>query len=390
MSPTMSRSAAALATALLASPAAAQPVGWSEMQQYISPAYQVGSCAGGDHGQTGAGTGYRPSGGFSFGYVSALDENARPALATEDGAGGLVNPAAHFDYRLAGGYFKAAASSCFDLGGRGATKVTGSLNFFSLNGNDSLMNKALPYGLGITGVGYAPGVFVSASTDIKYGNFRLDRTGYGAGFEVLHPFSVNVFDGPDPSGSEALFGKEIERITSFLLSFDLDTADQDETTEFMTDTPAFGADSAADIRYDTSFDINSYNLKVGLQHERHRLNANGVVTSGFLRGTVGYSFVDVDATDSIWASGLGGALNINNSNRISEDDGMATASFEAGISRTKGNVSGGFSIAAEYGSVPVLDYHRPDSTAGGVPLDPVIDIGGDWSVRIGGGFRLRF
>jgi hypothetical protein len=87
---------------------------------------------------------------------------------------------------------------------------------------------------------------------------------------------------------------------------------------------------------------------------------------------------------------LGGALNISNGNRFSESDGMETFSVSAGLSRTKDNLSGGFTVAAQYGGLPLIDYFRPDSTGGGVPLDPEIDVDGDWSFRIGASVRLSF
>jgi len=354
--------------------------------------FSAGGCARfGADGQLEAHVPLRFDGvGLSVGYSSFLDDNVRGALATEDGVGNVTNPAVDFDYRLSGTQFGGSASYCLDVGRILPAKLSASFNYSRLSGNDTIENQALPFGLGITGVGYAPGVFVNSPTDIQRGIFDLNRTAFGGGLEYMQPLGLKMSDENRATLSAKFFGTEVARAFSFIVGLDFGMADQDETVEFRTSTPAFGINSGADIRYDTSFDISTYNLRLGLQHERHALNGNNVLTSTFLRGTLGYSFVDVDASDRVFANGLGGALNINNSNRISESDGMETATFEVGISRSKDNISGGFSIALDYGSVPLIDYSRPDSTPGGVPLDPVIDIGGDWSARIGGGIQFRF
>ena len=158
----------------------------------------------------------------------------------------------------------------------------------------------------------------------------------------------------------------------------------------MTDTPAFGANSMSDVRYETSFDIRTVGVYAGLQQERHYVNGNGVTTSGFLRATVGYAFHDVEAYDRVWANGLSGALNINQSNRFSDSDGMETVELAVGLNRSKGNLSGGFTLAANYGGFALIDYVRSDSTGDGTALDPEIGIDGDWSVWFGASMRLNF
>ncbi|MFB9148895.1 hypothetical protein [Roseovarius ramblicola] len=356
--------------------------------------FTAGGCAQfGADGQLGAHVPFSLKGlGLSVGYTGFLDDNSRGALATEDSNdinANLVNPAVDFDYRLGGARFDAAVAYCLDTGRLLPSTLSASFNYSQLGATDSVSNIALPYGLGITGVGYAPGVFINSPTDIEHGTFDLDRTAFGGGLEYSQPLGIRMSDRNRAALSAKIFGVELARINSLIMGLDFGAADQDETTEFTTNTPAFGVNSGAHIRYDTSFDINNYNLKLGLQHERHAVNGNGTFTSAYLRGTVGYSYVEVDAYDSIRASGLGGAVNIDNSNRIHESDGMETATIEAGISRTNGNVSGGFSLGLNYGGVPVLDYHRPDSDINGA-LDPVIDIGGDWSANISAGIRLKF
>lgn len=325
----------------------------------------------------------------TVGYKSFFGTNTRGALATEDGAGGLVNPAVGFDYRLAGGSFGLRASYCLDTGHILPTKLSAKFDYSALGASDSIQNVALPYGLGITGVGYAPGVFVNSPTTINYGNFNVDRDSFGGSLELLRPLNLMTRDERAASSSAYFFGRANVRVNSLLLGLDFTGSDQDERTSFMTTTPAFGANSLSNIRYDTSFDIRQYGIRAGLQHERHVLNGNGVLTSGYLRGTLGYTHVDVDADDRLTATGLGGALNINNSNRIGESEWMPTFGVEAGLARTKGNISAGFSIGITYG-LPQLDYFRPDSTAGGLPLDPEIDIGSDWSADLTVGVRMQF
>jgi hypothetical protein len=328
---------------------------------------------------------------LKVGYLGFLDDSKRSALATEDGLGNVVNPSSSFDYSLKGLYADARIGYCYDTGRLFPTKLGATFSFTDLGADDSFQNQALPYGLGITGVGYAPGVFINAPTDIRYGNFSVDRTSFGGGLEIVHPIGVAMPRNARSGSLGVPFAQnEVLRINSAIFGVNFDFADQDERAEFLTDTPDFGAGSAANVRYDTSFDVKTFGVYAGLQQERHAINGNGVTTSGYLRTTVGYSFVDVEAFDRVQAIGLGGALNMSNGNRFSESDGMETFSVSAGLSRTKDNLSGGFTVAAQYGGLPLIDYFRPDSTGGGVPLDPEIDVDGDWSFRIGASVRLSF
>lgn len=355
--------------------------------------FTAGGCARRDEGgEFRIGGAYRFDGvALKAGYLGFTGDSGRSALATEDGGGNLVNPAVGFKYRLDGLFAGARFNYCIDTGRLFPTKLGVSFDYSDLGADDSFQNQALPYGLGITGVGYAPGVFINAPTDIRYGNFSIDRTSFGGGLEVVHPFGVRI--PPDVARSSralALLQDEVLRVNSVIFGLNFDVADQDERTWFMTDTPAFGANSMSDVRYDTSFDIETVGIYAGFQQERHYVNGNGVTTSGFLRAVVGYAYHDVEAYDRVWANGLGGALNINQSNRFSDSDGMETFELAVGLNRSKGNLSGGFTLAANYGGFALIDYFRPDSTGGGAPLDPEIGIDGDWSYRIGASVRLNF
>ena len=355
--------------------------------------FTAGGCARRDEGgEFRIGSAFRFDGvALKAGYLGFTGDSQRSALATEDGGGNLVNPAVGFDYSLKGLYTNARFNYCIDTGRLFPTRLGASFNYSDLGADDSFRDVMLPFGLGITGVGEMPGVFINAPTDILDGNFSIDRASFGGGLEIVHPFGVRI--PPDLARSSraiALLQDEVLRVNSVIVGLNFDLADQDERTWFMTDTPAFGANSMSDVRYETSFDIRTVGVYAGLQQERHYVNGNGVTTSGFLRATVGYAFHDVEAYDRVWANGLSGALNINQSNRFSDSDGMETVELAVGLNRSKGNLSDGFTLAANYGGFALIDYVRSDSTGDGTALDPEIGIDGDWSVWFGASMRLNF
>ncbi len=329
------------------------------------------------------------------GYETDLSNRHRGAMATEN-IGVVLNPALTFDYELSGADYSLGTGYCLDTGRILPTTLGLGLNGSFLEGSDSVNNLQFLNGLGVTSMGGMPGVFINSPTDIQNGSFNVDRDSFGLSFDFLHPIRINA-DGvreelvATPSGS---FWRPINSgpslgVLSVVGGLRYKMFDQRENVSISADTPAFGVNSAWNADYSTKFDSDSYGAYAGLSTSKSFRGRNNLTNTFRVTGTVGYDFYNIDVTDSVNATGLGGALNFTNSQRHSFDDSLLNATLKASYTLADENKALTLSAGLEYGTTPEIKYHRPDSNLAG-PLDPTLDLDQNTSMVFQFGYRASF
>lgn len=331
-------------------------VGVGEKPRYVSPSFE----------------------GFQFGagYISDV-ENKRGALAKEDP--GLINPAFSLDGTLSGYSASASGTVCADYFNL-PTYISLGADYYKLSGNGEVLNINQP-NFGVTGVGVAPGAFVNSPTDITRADYWSDRWGSSATVQ---------FDEPLFMGFSGLYGMDevlpSNSSLSFVKGFRGGALNQTDRFDINTDTPAFGGNSASTIRYDTNFQGAFGGVYAGLSVDHSQLLKNGNVLTTSLTATGGYDWYHFNVSDSVNATGLGGALNVVQSKDLSYDVGTPTASVSARVGYDIGNVTFFGSAGVDFGKNPSIEYQRPDSAPGPVTLNPTLSLGWDTSYQVRGGF----
>lgn len=337
--------------------------------------------------------------GFQLGvnYTSDLDDRRRGAMATEPVLGVLVNPALNFDYRLDGITYDLGAGFCLDTGRLLPTTFSLGLSGAALDGSDGIGGLAFP-NLGITGLGGTPGVLINSPTDVTAGSLDADYHLHDFSVDFVHPIRINPSTGAreelvaTPSGS---FWQPLSDGPSFgtlnlLGGLRYGTIDQDETLRILADTPAFGANSAWQTQYDTAFSADRFGAYLGLSTTRSYGGRNGATNSFGLAATIGYDHYDISVRDRVVGTGFGGLLNFTDASRISRDDGIVTGSLRTAYSWSRDNTSVTVGAGLDWNSIPGFNYHRPDSTGGGVPLPPTVGLEETVTLSLGAGLRVSF
>lgn len=334
--------------------------------------------------------------GFSLStqYAADLGGRNRGALAYDQG-GHFFNPAFKFDYKLDGVELGASANFCLDTGRILPTFLSLGLDYSGYDGSDEISNASFP-NLGVTGVGGIPGVLINAPTDVQHGLLDVERHGYGMSLNFMHPIRINA-DGikeeliVTPSGS---FWKPVNSgpslgVLGLIGGLRYGMEDQSETVRINANTPAFGINSTWDANYHTNFESDRLGAYLGLTSSRSFAGRKGVTNTLRLTGTLGYDRYDVSVRDSVNATGLGGALNYNNTQNHSYDDGLITATINASYNWKKRSQSFQLSAGIEYGTAPEYNYNRPDSNLAGA-LNPTFGLKADTQFVIGAGWSLGF
>lgn len=339
-------------------------------------------------GQTGAN--FRPSyftprfAGFQIGvsYIGDLSERRRGAMATDDGISTVINPAFSFGTKLDGIKYDASVGFCLDTGQVLPTAFSVGYSNSQLEGSSSVSNLNFPNGLGQTSPGGVPGIYVNAPTDVQWGSYRADRDTQGANLTFDHPVLYNVATGDSPSAPSLT-------VFSVIGSVDYGRIDQDETVQIQANSPAFAPNSNWRADSATQFESDAIGVKVGFANTHYIGKPGGITETLRIAGTVGYTFHDVNVTDTTRANGLGGLVNFNNTQQNSYDDGVLTGSFNVSYSLSKRNWNWTINAGVDYGSNPSFDYVRTDNV-GGTPVPPSLDMKAEPVFVIGTGFNLSF
>ena len=334
--------------------------------------------------------GFRLSSQFS----TDIDKRNRGTLAYDFG-GNFINPAAIFDYSLNGAEFSAGAGFCLDNGLTLPTVISLDADIFGYKGSDQINNLNFP-NLGITGVGGIPGILINSPTDLQTGYFDVDRHGYGASLNFERPIRINAQGLLEqrvatPSGFfwEPVGAGPSLGVLSLIGGLRYGMEEQTEAVRIMANTPAFGVNSAWNTNYHTQFDTDRLGAYLGLRNTRSYGGRNGATNTLGLTGTLGYDFYDITVRDSVNATGLGGALNYNNIQNHSYDDGLFNASLTASYSWKREKQSFQLSAGIEYGTAPQYDYNRLDSNAAGA-LSPTLRLKADTQMVFGASWSLQF
>ena len=337
------------------------------------------------------GSGLRPSSArTSFGYVGDLSDRERGSLATEFG-GSVVNPAFYYGFDLSGVRYGFGTGFCVDTG----YVVPAHLNLYgfaeSLDGSDEVSNQFYPNGLGVTGVGTIPGVFVPFPTDLLDGAFDVERNAHGLGLTFSQPLGGTYKVGPDNAVTRAFrpFGAVGPNVgfLNLIGGIDIGSSEQHERSQQVLDTPLFGFNSRWTADYATDIEMRRIGLRLGLGYGHYVPLRNGDQISFDVSGTVGVSKYSIDVTDHVRASGLGGALAYNERNELSFEETLLTASLSGSFTRRFDGTTFGVFVSWEYGHAPQINYHRPDSNLAG-PLDPTLEIEQDH--RWVAGFFIKY
>lgn len=305
------------------------------------------------------------SGGFG---ITRTETVSRGTLATENPPGVLVNPALSLSSALDGLSFDFSYSDAAPDGlqlpfmfpeshitpSRFVVTATGSF----LDGHARIENQPLPNGIGITGVGVTPGVFINSPTDIQSASWDVEQN-RGAVDASL--------GGPIWKDKVWFFGTH-GGIRGGAI-------DHSERTSIWADTPAFGANSAFSVDQHTQIDDRFIGGYVSAGGARAFSGAPDGATF-FIGGgaSVGFDYHNADVRDAVSATGLGGALNFNQQIDVDVNETILTAGANAFVGLSRGNFTLSLSASADYGKHIEYRISRPDSAAVGMPLPTAVDI----------------
>ncbi len=309
-------------------------------------------------------------------------------LATEDPPGTLVNPAFTRELSYSGGGFRLDFDAQVGLRGMAPIDFTGGMDFTSTTANASAQNLPFVNGLGITGVGATPGVFINSPTDV----LTFDLSSVRNSIALRKMFGIPIFSGEYSFRETA---PPAEYVVLARVGFNGGLINQTDTARYTTSTPAFGVNAGSTIAYDTTFTDRLFGGKVGLGFESTMpLGTTGgsnqpLRLSKSAGVTLGYDQHYVSVRDSVDAQGLGGALNYQSTKDLTYTLGIPTVSLDAkvgiGSGRWEASLGGGISL----GENPGYEYSRPDSV-GGVAADPVLKLNWGVSYRAQASFSVGF
>ncbi|MDF0601999.1 TonB-dependent receptor plug domain-containing protein [Psychromarinibacter sp. C21-152] len=312
----------------------------------------------------------------------------RTGLATENG-GFLVNPATGFDVSLNGFGIGAEYSLCFGQDRVLPYKLTFGLLTYELDGTDTIRNETYLEGLGATGIGGIPGFYINSPTDLVLGEIDVERSGIEFDIRLDAPLTFGVYGG----GGLGSFGTTAPRptigVTGFVGGVRFGILDQNETTNYFADTPAFGVNSDWQTRYDTDFDGTFGGIYGGFEHRRAFEGVNDSITTFSLSGIAGLDYYCFNVREQILATGLGGALNYANTEDHEFDDTQFRLGLRTGLDWQYRNLNIGAGLSVDWGKYPRIDRFLPDSDAVGA-LDPVYSLDGGLSYELSLKATYRF
>ena len=308
------------------------------------------------------------------------EDQFRASLATEIG-GLLINPAISYGYDLSGEEVSAAGTACFDTNNLFPTFWSFGFTHSNLDGGGRVENQNFPSGIGLVGVGGQPGAYVRTPTDIQFGSFDVERTTTSFTTRLDHPLIVGGFG--TSGSSPALIS------INAIAGVKAGQTDQMEAVRTTLNSPAFGANSGWNIDYDTGFKGNFAGGFTGISVNVVRPIDKTSTITFTATGTVGLYGYKFDVRDSVNGTGLGGALNYNNTRDYSYSDTVVTGGIGASVGYQHNNWTFTVNGGVDWNNNPAINYQRPDSDANGA-LDPTFSLSGNTDLHFGGGVRLAF
>lgn len=303
----------------------------------------------------------------------------RGFFATEIPVGGtLVNPAVEFDNSLTG--YEVGVDGSIGIGDVFGfqSRVRFGFDYADYTGSDTVENVNLPGGLGVTAVGVAPGVFINSPTDVSAATFNSDRYQFGGNVgldKILHERDLGGGNNLIFSSSSGFRGGHFH---------------QEDSLGAWTITPAFGANSNSNIEYNTDIKGGYYGAFVGFGATNVHVSATGFWKQFGISAGGGFNIYDYKVTDTVNAEVLNGLANVNQTIEFEQTD----ATFDVGVRLNagfgKGNWAAGFGVGVDYGRTPSFDVSRPDSAAGGQPLQTQVELDETLSVTGLAYLTMRF
>lgn len=311
----------------------------------------------------------------------------RGFLATEV-LGTLVNPAFDVPYSMSGYRLGFGLDADLSVDKFSPFRISAGVEYGKLTGTGTASNIMLD-NFGVTSVGVTPGVFVNWPTDVLGASFTVDRSFASLGTKV----SVPLFRGEYSFAGTGLGStiSELDYDVYAVAGKRLGYLTQAEQTLIDTSTPAFGINNLSQIRYDTRFDgmFAGAQLGLGLDKRIPFADSDLAIEETFAL-LFGYDFYRFRVTDSVNASGLGGALNHVSTNTFDVSASVPTLQFMGSVGLGNGKWYAGLKGGVSAGLYPEFNYNRPDSVAPATPLQPTLQLLPGWSYELSADFRLRF
>ena len=324
--------------------------------------------------------------------ITTSSGHKRSGLATEISSQ-LQNPAVDLNYDLSGVTYGASTSWNFDSGRVLPYQFAIGVKGYNLDGDANISDLTFTEGLGVTGIGGTPGVFVGFPTDILTGEIEVERSGFELSADLAMPLRISAYGASNRGGFQNLYGLGNGRpsvgIFSLYTGLRAGTLDQTETTRFQADTPAFGADSSWLADYRTEFEGQYAGALVGLGYSRTFTTAKDRSTTFNFTGSIGYDQHRINVREQVDASGLGGGLDYANAQNYDFTEGLVTSSLTASIDWKRDKLSYGGFVGMDCGRIPEINRHLPDSDLSGA-LAPEYSLSGATSQRIGAYIRFTY
>ena len=320
--------------------------------------------------------------------VITTAKHTRTGLATETG-GTFVNPAASLDFNLKGIGYGSYYTRCLDVGRIMPLELSVGLSGYRLDGSGDLSFQSYLGGLGVTGIGGVPGVFINSPTDLETGFINVERYSSEFSTELSLPLDIGVYDGLNLGRFDPMRGTPSVGVTSVFGGFRLGQLNQDEQSQFNAYTPAFGLNGDWLAEYDTQFDGQFAGVYAGVEHSHAFEGPRNSVTTLNLGASLGFDLYKFDVREQVDATGLGGALNYSNTQVYDFTGNQFRAGLTASIDWSRDNLSLGTYLSLDWGKHPEIGRSLPDSDAFGA-LDPVYSLDGRLSSTLGIYAKYRF
>ena len=325
---------------------------------------------------------------FNANYL-ATGTFSRGFLATEPTPGTLLNPAYSLDYSLSGYKAKLGLDATLSYDRFSPLKISAGLEFGSLSGAGSASGIALD-NFGVPSVGVDPGTFANWPTDVLRTDFTVDRDFGTLSTRVSFPLMKGAYSFAGTSLGNSVSGLDYDLYA--IVGKRLGWLSQSEQTLIETDTPAFGVNSLSQIEYNTQFDGGFFGLQAGLGLDKRMplLGRDDIAIQESFSFLLGYDYYQLRVSDSVDANLLNGLATQVSSNSFNVGAGVPTLQTMASIGIGNGKWYAGIRGGISAGLYPEFDYNRPDSTAGGDPLEPTLQLNPGLGYELGADFKYRF
>lgn len=317
---------------------------------------------------------------FEFTFDTAYNGGGtvqRGAFSTEVG-GTLVVPAYEFDTSYSGFGIRATLSTELSFGGFSSILLSAGLGYESATTEARDSDVAFPE-FGIPGVSPTPGTNINSPTDMTSFEFRGERDQLSAHVEL----GVPVFGGRMML-TDSL--PELEYQTGFLGGIRGGSFHQMEWTQALTDTPAFGVNSAAISTYTTNFSGMFTGLYGGLfLREEMALPDTELFLQKSASLSAGFSHYSLSVDDSVEADGLGGLLSVSQTNTFEHSASIPYLALDMSLGVGNANWTAGIKVGASLGGTAAIDYQRLDNGE-----NPSVNLIGELGFSLGADFKARF